>query len=38
MDESVASINKLCLILPEETEELQEVMFRRLDNIIDEGM
>jgi hypothetical protein len=38
MDESVTSINKLCLILPEEAEELQEVMFRRLENIIDKGM
>ena len=30
MDQSITSINKLSLILPEEAEEMQTVVFRRL--------
>jgi hypothetical protein len=35
MDKSITPINKLTLILPEEAEE---VFFRRLENIVNEGM
>jgi hypothetical protein len=38
MNESVRSINKLSLILAEETEELQRVAFHRLPNIDNSGM
>ncbi|CAF4321058.1 unnamed protein product, partial [Adineta steineri] len=31
-----SSINKLCLILPKEAEEIALVVFRRLDNIVNE--
>jgi hypothetical protein len=37
MDESMRSINKLSLILPEEFEELQKTVFKRLPNIVNEG-
>jgi hypothetical protein len=38
MDQSVTSINKLSLILPEEVKEKQAVTFHRLKNITNEGM
>jgi hypothetical protein len=38
INQSTTSINKLCLILPEEAEELQAVIFRRLETIVDDGM
>jgi hypothetical protein len=38
MDESVTSINKLSLILPEESAELQGIIFKRLQKIVNEGM
>ena len=38
IDQSSLSINKLSLILPEEAEEMQGVFFRRLPNILNEGM
>jgi hypothetical protein len=38
MDESAASIKKLSVILPEEAEELQEISFHRLKNIVNKGM
>jgi hypothetical protein len=38
MDESSRSINKLSLILPEEAEEMEAVIFHRLENIVNEGM
>jgi hypothetical protein len=38
IDESITPINKLSLIFPEEAEEMQRVVFRRLPNIINEGM
>jgi hypothetical protein len=38
MDESATSIKKLSVILSEEAEELQEVTFDRLQNIVNEGM
>jgi NRPS condensation-like uncharacterized protein len=38
MDESCISINKLSLILPEEAQEMQSAIFRRLENIVNEGM
>jgi hypothetical protein len=37
-DQSITSISKLSLVLPEEAGEMQEVIFRRLPNILDEGM
>jgi hypothetical protein len=37
-DQSITSINKLSLILPEEVERMQGVLFRRLPNILNEGM
>ncbi|CAF0996698.1 unnamed protein product [Adineta steineri] len=33
-----SSINKVCLILPEETEETELVVFHRLKSIVNEGM
>ncbi|CAF1582554.1 unnamed protein product, partial [Adineta steineri] len=33
-----SSINKVCLILPEEAEEMELVVFHRLENIVNEGM
>jgi non-ribosomal peptide synthetase component F len=36
-NESMTSINKLSLILPEEEDELERVTFHRLHNIVDEG-
>ncbi|CAF0798704.1 unnamed protein product [Adineta steineri] len=38
MDLYCTSISKLDLILPEEVEERQAIIFHRLDNIINEGM
>jgi hypothetical protein len=38
MDESAASIKKLSVILPEEAEELQEMTFDRLQNVVNEGL
>ncbi len=38
MNECMTSIDKLSLILPEETEELQRVVFHRLPNIDNAGM
>ena len=38
MDQSMISINKLSLILPEEAEEMQTMMFCRLKNVVNEGM
>jgi hypothetical protein len=38
MDESITSINKLSLILPEESAELQGIIFKRLQKIVNEGM
>ncbi|CAF4224349.1 unnamed protein product, partial [Adineta steineri] len=32
-----SSINKVCLILPEEAEEMELVVFHRLDNIVNEA-
>jgi non-ribosomal peptide synthetase component F len=37
-DQSITYINKLSLILPEEAEEMQGVLFRRLPNVLNEGM
>jgi hypothetical protein len=37
-DQSIIYINKLSLILPEEAEEMQGVLFRRLPNVLNEGM
>ena len=38
MDESIKSINKLSLILPNESDEIKTVTFRRVENIGNEGM
>jgi hypothetical protein len=38
MDQSLSSIEKLSLLLPEETKEMQEVLFHRLSNIHNECM
>jgi hypothetical protein len=38
IDESFPAINKLSLSLPEEAEEVQRVIFRRLPNILNKGM
>jgi hypothetical protein len=38
IDQSFPAINKLSLSLPEENEEMQRVFFRRLPNIVNEGM
>jgi non-ribosomal peptide synthetase component F len=37
-DQSIIYINKLSLILPEEAEEMQGVLFHRLPNVLNEGM
>jgi hypothetical protein len=37
IDQSFSSINKTSLILPEEAQEIQEVVFSRLPNIFNEG-
>ncbi len=37
-DQSITSINKLSLILPGEVEEMQDILFCRLPNILNEGM
>jgi non-ribosomal peptide synthetase component F len=37
-DQSITSIGKLSLILPKEAEEIQRVFFRRLPNILNEGI
>jgi hypothetical protein len=37
-DDSIISINKLSLILPEEAREMQTIIFRRMENIGNEGM
>jgi hypothetical protein len=37
-DQSITSISKLSLVLPEEAGEIQRVLFRRLPNILNEGM
>jgi hypothetical protein len=37
-DKTIKHIGKLSLILPEETEEMQGVVFRRLSNVVTEGM
>ncbi|CAF1554346.1 unnamed protein product, partial [Adineta steineri] len=33
-----SSISKMCVILPEEAEEMESVLFHRLDDIVNEGM
>jgi non-ribosomal peptide synthetase component F len=38
LDQSITSVNRLSLMLPEEAEEMQGVFFRRLSNIFNEGM
>jgi hypothetical protein len=38
MDDSMISINKLSVILPEEAEEMEGIVFRRLENTATEGM
>ena len=38
MNQSMISINKLSLILPEEAEEMQTMIFDRLPNSVNEGM
>jgi len=38
IDQSVLSINKTSIILPEEAQEIQNVVFSRLPNILNEGM
>jgi non-ribosomal peptide synthetase component F len=38
IDQSITSISKLSLILPEEAEEMQGIVFYRLPNIINQGM
>jgi hypothetical protein len=38
IDQSFPAINKLSLSLPEEAEEVQRVIFRRIPNILNEGM
>ncbi len=38
IDQSIKPINKLSLILPEDSKELQRVLFHRLTNILNEGM
>ena len=35
---NVIEINKVCLILPEEAEEVQSIQFHRLENVVNEGM
>ena len=37
-DDSITSINKLSVILPEEAREMQAIIFRRMENIGNEGM
>jgi NRPS condensation-like uncharacterized protein len=37
-DQSITFINRLSLILPEEAQEMQGILFRRLPNILNEGM
>jgi hypothetical protein len=37
-DDSIISINKLSVILPEEAREMQTIIFRRMENIGNEGM
>jgi non-ribosomal peptide synthetase component F len=37
-DQSIIAISKLSLILPEEAKEMHGVLFRRLPNILNEGM
>jgi hypothetical protein len=38
IDQSFPSIDELCLILPEEAKEMEEALFCRLPNILNEGM
>jgi hypothetical protein len=38
MDDSMRSINKLSIILPNEAAEMEATTFHRLDNIVGEGM
>jgi non-ribosomal peptide synthetase component F len=38
LDDSITSISKLSVILPDEAEEMQAVIFRRLENTVNEGM
>jgi hypothetical protein len=38
MDESISPISKLSLILPKEAEEIEKVKFRRVKDIVNEGM
>jgi hypothetical protein len=38
IDKFITPISKLWLVLPEEAEEMQELIFRRLPNIVNEGM
>jgi hypothetical protein len=38
MNESMTSITKLSLILPEEGDEIEAVKFQRLENVVNEGM
>ena len=37
-DQSITPIKKLCLILPEETLEMENVVYHRLPHIFNEGM
>jgi non-ribosomal peptide synthetase component F len=37
-DKSVSAINEMSLILPEESEEIQSVVFHRVEDIVNEGM
>jgi hypothetical protein len=38
LDDSITSISKLSVILPDEAEEMQAVIFRRMGNTVNEGM
>ena len=38
IDQCITSISKLSLILPEESEEMQGVIFHRQSNVVNEGM
>jgi hypothetical protein len=38
IDDSMISINKLSVILPEEAAEMEAIIFRRLENTVKEGM
>jgi non-ribosomal peptide synthetase component F len=38
VNESITSINKLSVVLPDEVKEMQAVIFHRLKNIVNEGM